>query len=210
MTDRVLFVGQGPNQTCWVESLARARHFAPDAPEQYAIALCARLAITGSVGEKIAALLGMHRLEFYRDAIRLNLNARWNGKAGRGDRFDTEEGTRVARGILRESPVRVVCLGAAVSACFGLDWTPLGCPCVGATRFCMLPHPSGLNPWWNDPLNRAGAARTLRDFCSGGFRATTGLPGRPGPTPPPGHPGPTNPSDDDRHPAHHPTATGQG
>lgn len=63
---------------------------------------------------------------------------------------------------------RVVLLGANVSRAFGvsfrklsevvLSWHPVGEGLAAA----VVPHPSGLNRWWNDPDNRVRARLFLR------------------------------------------------
>lgn len=37
----------------------------------------------------------------------------------------------------------------------------------GPARWCLVPHPSGLNRWYNDESNRAAAARLLLSLCEG-------------------------------------------
>ena len=164
---RPVVVGQGPNRTAWEHGLLVARGFNREPPEHYAEDYCARVSVTGKVGERLALLAGVHRLEFYRRVDRRNLNARWNGKEGKGDKFDMVEGTITAAVLLTGPWLRFVLLGSKVSRAFGLDFQPLTVQTVDPhpeRRFLIFPHPSSLNPWWNLEENRTQASRVLIDF----------------------------------------------
>lgn len=173
--NRAAIVGQGPNRRVWQESLNAAARivFNPAERAPYAEQCCARLAVTGSVGRRLAELAGHdlsagHPLRFYATHDRLNLNARWNGKAGSGDLFLRPEGLARAREIDAAGYARVVMLGAEVTACFGWGWEPLRVyqSVKAPTSYLAFPHPSGLNRWWNDPANRAAGAAALREFLN--------------------------------------------
>jgi hypothetical protein len=122
------------------------------------------------MGELLARLAGMERLEFYAAVWRFNLNARWNGKAGKGDKFDREEGKRKAAELLAMPFPDYVLLGGEVSRAFGHPhFEPLNM--IGwyddqnrYRRILQFPHPSGINPFWNEPFNVHRAGRRLREF----------------------------------------------
>lgn len=194
MNPTIVFVGQGPNQTVWKDAVARgAFSLNLDSPlpkkfqqskgrveaiERYASNFCSRLAITGSIGRRLAKLAGYNvkareELRFYAKHARRNLNAKWNGKSGKGDVFDREEGGREAERILNEGFDRHVLLGREVATCFGLGAVPwleeklvhndqLNKP----QRFLVFPHPSGLSTWWNEPFNEFRARKRLREFLA--------------------------------------------
>lgn len=164
----VVVVGQGPNRTCWTGALARAeRHnwFGKKATE-WAEEFCARLSCTGSVGAKLSALAGITATEFYRSTTRVNLNRRWKGKSGKGDAFDRTEGQIKARQLLlqAETGTRFVILGKSAAECFDLEGEPLTVVERDGKRFLLLPHPSGINTWWNTPENKLAARHALMDF----------------------------------------------
>jgi hypothetical protein len=191
---KFVFVGQGPNQTAWLRGKAGgARSLAlgirkalreggeaptPDEVEasidRWAMRYCAIIALTGAVGTRIGRLLDLEVGAFMWKYERRNLNARWNGKAGKGDRFDRDEAGIRSDEILAEGFDRVVCVGAAVGAAFGLGKIePLGergvyIPVAGGgeryVSFFLLPHPSGIVQWWNDDFNRFRARKRLREF----------------------------------------------
>lgn len=141
----IIFVGQGPS-----------KDGDPYAP------------LEGRIGERIGELLGI--TNFPESFSRINLNSEWIGKAGgKGDIFDRTEGIRTASVLLRGSWTRYVLLGKVVAECFNV--TQAGSPPVflstvthGVKSFFLLPHPSGINRWWNNPENVQKAKETLSEF----------------------------------------------
>lgn len=165
--ETVIFIGQGPNQSSWERSVETARRLQSKDPETFCRKLSQRLALTGVLGNKVAALLGMTRAEFIRKYRRLNLNDRWNGKNGRGDAFDEEAGRAAAVELLADChAARMVLLGQNVARCFGLEHhAPLSTGLfMNGIQFFLLPHPSGINRWWNEPKNARAAQKKLREF----------------------------------------------
>lgn len=172
-TPQICVVGQGPNRTAWEHGRDVALKFKHDPYEPFAENYCRRVAITGKVGEKLASLAGLHRLDFYVRVGRENLNSRWNGKAGKGDVFDRVEGCRKAE-ELRPKYLRFVLLGAEVQRCFGFLPGITADPIRIAEKwddsahikrlFLLFPHPSGINQWWNEPFNVHRAQKILREF----------------------------------------------
>lgn len=97
----------------------------------------------------------------------VNLVDRWPGKAGKGDAFPMAEGRAAARAVLAVAPHdRLVLCGANVARCFGVRPDLLASGIVGGKVFLVLPHPSGVNRWWNAPGSRELAARALWDLRS--------------------------------------------
>lgn len=166
----IAFVGQGPNQPSWLTSLAKGRAAGYDIDKciKFSEQVGRRLAITGTCGIFLAEMLGVERLEFLATYSRFNLNARFNGKKGKGDIFDEEEGDKTAVFLLTGPFERYICLGKAVSKCFGLaeNGAPLTLWEIQGKRFLYLPHPSKINKWWNDPANRALAKAHLKAFVT--------------------------------------------
>lgn len=167
---RVAVIGQGPNESSWKTSLLIGAKLRPDNPEGFAIDRGRRIACTGRCGETLARLLGMDRLEFYRRTVRLNLNARWNGKEGRGDKFDRAEARAKALEVLRQGYERHVLLGYEVALAFGIPCRFLTVTeCRNQitdtpTSFLVFPHPSVPNQFWNDRQNRNRAKLALRQY----------------------------------------------
>ena len=72
IANKTAVVGQGPNQECWKSALAKAEKFQSTNVYAWAYDYTARLAITGRVGERLAELAGLDRLDFYRSVGRFN------------------------------------------------------------------------------------------------------------------------------------------
>lgn len=174
---RVVFVGQGPNRASWLRGVALAKRLQSlkRDPDVFVQEYCRRLAVTGAVGRFLAGLLGISLAEFYRTYQRRNLNARFNGKAGKGDVFDVSEGRAAARDVKTEAFPRMVLLGANVARCFGLEYRAAAGPEIAHvtdyeqgfaehTRMLLLPHPSRVVLYWNDPANVERARAALRQF----------------------------------------------
>lgn len=79
-----------------------------------------------------------------------------------------------ARTILANAPV--VLLGQRVAEAFGIlhgdlfRWTRTDLLAQGNAGFvtaAVVPHPSGLNRWWNDLGNQVAARRFLRELMDG-------------------------------------------
>ena len=149
---QLVIVGQGPSR-------AGSRHSARRR---------SREACTGRVGRKLAKLLRMPEVAFYAMAARVNLNARFNGKAAKGDAFNVVEGLATARRILvrHRNGEKLVLLGRTVGRCFGVTGDYLRVTIREGHPFLLFPHPSGINRWWNDARNRRRAGRALRRFVT--------------------------------------------
>jgi hypothetical protein len=167
----IVFVGQGPNQTSWKRGLELGARFAKDcSPTAFAKDYVARLAITGAIGQRLAEMLGISVGAFAQRYHRENLNARWNGKSGKGDIFDKIEGKARAQILLQNTSfTKFVLCGSMVTRCFGYNFAERAVPCVRVDRdtkrqFLIIPHPSRIVAWWNEPFNCFRARRALREF----------------------------------------------
>lgn len=109
---------------------------------------------------------------------RANLLPKWLGNAGKGDKFDMKK-ARAAAGRMLPRMVgrRVILLGQNVAQAFGLEQNYLEWVNVLDARIAVLPHPSGVNRWWNDKTNLGMAKAFMLDAtgrlcpsgsCSGG------------------------------------------
>jgi len=117
------------------------------------------------IWQMIKGQTGARRGEYMNTFDRVNLldSPVWNARAARANR----------EAILRQMEGRTaVLLGRAVPACLGLPATLAGVWYVTPnpddqtkdTRWCFLPHPSGLNRWYNDPENLKMASELLSDL----------------------------------------------
>lgn len=173
----VCFVGQGPNRRCWERGLLFGRDYSaqtktPTTAEAIAESYAARVAITGAVGRALAKLAGVEPLRFFACVRRENLNRRWNGKEGRGDVFLRDEARIRAAALLADPSIRqFVLLGDGVARAFNYRLDVRTDPDVRLDRlsgrtFLVLPHPSGINLWWNDEFHVLRARRALRAFLN--------------------------------------------
>jgi uracil-DNA glycosylase len=126
-------------------------------------------ALSGNSGARIAAMLDLSLANFLSDFARENLNYIWPGKHGhdKGDFFDFAEGDANAQILMRKYFTHYVILGAAAASCFKIPWQPLYVYERGDKSFFMLPHPSGINTWYNKRENKTSAAIKLKEFVYG-------------------------------------------
>lgn len=110
---------------------------------------------TGS-GGRLAALLGLSRMDYMRMFDRVNLLAqcpeRWDRVAAAASALN------LAASILRGR--RLVLVGQRVRDAFGLGRPMMDWAAGPHGDWAWIPHPSGLNTWYNHEENRA----TVREF----------------------------------------------
>lgn len=113
----------------------------------------------------------------YEEAFdRANLLNIWPGKAGKGDKFDAVKAGKAAwRMVPKLHKRRVVLLGKNVAKAFNCEDMPLMVwehrgGWKGKLQYecevAVLPHPSGVNRWWNNPKNYARARAFLLEAAS--------------------------------------------
>lgn len=149
---KVLLVGQAPSRTS-----------DPERPFSSA----------GRSGRRLIELSGLSEAEFFRRVVAVNVIKEWPGWSGpgRGDHFPVAPilpgffndlrgaervilaGRGVAVRLLGRRALRLPYLAWEVSE---LCWDGEHLP------HAILPHPSGVNRWWNDPSNVGSARRFLR------------------------------------------------
>lgn len=99
-------------------------------------------------GKRIAALGGQW-------IPRCNLLTYWPGASGKGAHFPIEVARHAADRLLRRTPKRVtlVFMGKRVALAFGWRGEYLEWGTLNGREVVTMPHPSGVNRWWNDPRN---------------------------------------------------------
>ena len=127
---KILLVGQAPNRTG-----------TPHLP------------LLGKVGEKIAAMAGLSADQYLTTFNRINILSHYPGKSGKGDAFPITRARHQARKI--RLPRETIFIGKQAAAAFGfnvpfLTWLYID----GRRRVAILPHPSGINSWYNNPSNQ--------------------------------------------------------
>lgn len=118
----------------------------------------ARIALLAGVGDSGDVLPEHFELR--------NLFDKYPGKEGKkGDKFDLRAGRKRAAKILAEyegTDQLILIMGKRVAKAFGvnreeyLEWFVLD-----GHHAIIIPHPSGINMWWNSPQNVAAAQGTL-------------------------------------------------
>jgi uracil-DNA glycosylase len=117
----------------------------------------------GASGRRLARLAGLARLAEVFDCV--NLLDAWPGPAGKASAFPLGRAREAATALLEErGPGQVVvCVGSRVWAAFGLrPAESLTAVAREGTCFVLIPHPSGVNRWWNEPGAEERAGRFLR------------------------------------------------
>lgn len=89
----------------------------------------------------------------------INVLSAFPGKSGKGDRFPLAEARQCAAKICLE-PVTLLA-GSNVARAFQLSPALFTWNDVQGCRVAVVPHPSGINRWWNDPAHVA----QFRAFC---------------------------------------------
>lgn len=121
-----------------------------------------RMANTTASGRHIASLGG--------GAIpRTNVIQRFPGRSGKGAAFPAAEAREGLARLWRRTPRRVafVYMGKRVAAADGWRGQYLQWGTHRGRLVCTLPHPSGVNRWWNDPANAELARSFIHDLAGG-------------------------------------------
>jgi hypothetical protein len=109
----------------------------------------------------LGSLVGLDADAFRRRFRCLNLLQAFPGKAGKGDAFPIAPARSAAAQVRGR---RLLLLGRNVARAFGHADAPLlRWERRGGRLVAVLPHPSGINVWWNEPRNRRAARRFLRE-----------------------------------------------
>ncbi len=111
---------------------------------------------SGPSGRRLIEASGLGPLGYVAAFGRLNLLERHPGSAGKGSLFPLEEAREAVEEVAPALEGRfVVLLGGRVASAFrfGLPYFEVG---RWRGSSCLaVPHPSGVNRWWNEPANVA-------------------------------------------------------
>lgn len=113
-------------------------------------------AIDGRCGARLAEFAGIPIGEFRKLFARVNLLDAWPGPSvSKGSAFPMavarEEAARLSRRFVRER--FVILLGHRVAAAFSLYGDYFQVYRLGWSDVVVVPHPSGVNRWFNDESN---------------------------------------------------------
>lgn len=121
-------------------------------------------AFSGLSGNRLAAIMGVELGDFLNRVEAINVFDRFPGRfSDKGDVFPMGEANQRAALLLPRLIGRTAILaGRNVASAFGIDLSPLEVTISGGTRWALLPHPSGINQWWNSVTNCQEAKEFLR------------------------------------------------
>lgn len=126
--------------------------------------------LSGPSGRRLIALAGLRDYSELAELFEVrNLVDDYPGRGGKGDRFPAARGRAIAsrERICWHRGQIVVLLGRAVQQAFGYGGAPpLERVALGGAEaeVYLIPHPSGVNLWYNDPANRKAAGDLLREI----------------------------------------------
>ena len=124
-----------------------------------------------SSGGRLLRVIGWGRNEYLRRFDRSNLfrshQPKWSADSARDSADALVESVLEGGGL-----VDFVLLGARVSAAFQReDFDPMVSLGFWGGTATVVPHPSGLNRWYNEPVNRAAVRRLFAGFREGRSRS---------------------------------------
>jgi uracil-DNA glycosylase len=120
--------------------------------------------IEGRIGRRLAACAGLTLPEFLAHFDRVNLLHVRQDTKEKGFEFDAAAARKAAT-LLKPSFKRgqtVLLLGGRVAEAFGIHDAYFTWHVVNGARLYIVPHPSGVNRWWNDPINKLCAEQFMQ------------------------------------------------
>ena len=133
---------------------------------------------SGKSGARLAQLAGLEPDALGDAFLLVNLLRGWPGQCGKGSAFPVPRGARAGDRVLpmlmAERVALVVLAGRRVQAALGfgdadrpfLEWDHFAPWSPRGFSHAVLPHPSGVNHWWNDPANETAARAFLRPLAA--------------------------------------------
>lgn len=126
--------------------------------------------LEGRVGLRLCQLFGCSTADYLSHTQRRNVLLRWPGKSGKGDHFPHTVAMRRAKRMKRSLGGRhVLFVGIATARVFGITSEPFHWQVHSARKYrpgmfwaAVVPHPSGINKWWNLLRNQQHAAIFMR------------------------------------------------
>lgn len=124
--------------------------------------------IAGRCGEKLASYAGLSLDEFLRTFDRVNVLTKYPGPApSNGAAFPSKRARQRATDLRRRffRGRRVVLLGRRAASAFGVKADYFDQVNVFGAEVVVVPHPSGINRWYNKPSNVAKMRRFMRQLA---------------------------------------------
>jgi len=105
-------------------------------------------------GSRLAEIAGVSSLDEV--AVLTNLLPRFYGKQGKGDSFPLKKARAEAKNMTLRTKKILLC-GKNVARAFGIKADYFEKTTVCGKIAYVIPHPSGVNRWWNDEENKLRA-----------------------------------------------------
>lgn len=145
--------------------------FLGSAPSKYS-----KVPFCGMTGRKLAEMAGVDPGNFPHVFQTWNIVRQWQGKNGKGDRFQpTRDDVALAYKqidcSIQLGVTHVIVVGQAGAKAMGVGYKPIlqWFPKLVAGRqsqWMVIPHPSGVNRFYNDPSNKRRVVRALRKIVN--------------------------------------------
>ena len=143
MRSRILLIGQAPSRTSQ-----------------------GKQPFSGKSGKRLAELAGISQKDLRRYFKMVNVLDYWPGRGGKGDAFPTGRQVPDRLRKMVASYAATIFVGRGVAARFKFNapqyLTWYACSPRKSRTAAILPHPSGINRWYNDPQNLKDAQMFLR------------------------------------------------
>lgn len=124
----------------------------------------------GRTGGRLQELMGLSLGSYVRLFSRANLLDAWPGSGGpKGDAFPARLARIAAIEMLEAGHLRdrlVLFVGVGTARAFRFPAPPLDWAEHAGTLCACVPHPSGVNLWWNLPENERAARAFLTDLAA--------------------------------------------
>lgn len=120
--------------------------------------------IEGRVGRRLAECAGIPFEEFLDTFDRRNLLDVQPQDSGKGAKFNVKSAGRVARELEKHFTLGqiVLLLGQRTASAFRIINEPyFNCTPINGARVYIVPHPSGVNTWWNSLDNELEMIRFM-------------------------------------------------
>jgi len=164
--DQILVPGIGEDT---VKRRIASRRIKPlmigQAPSAITDAAIGRKAFSGMSGSRLAIFLRVSLDKLLSSTEAINLLDRFPGRnSEKGDDFDHRAASRAAS-LINLANRKAILVGRRVAEAFNLsDMKFLEVRKIGNTQVLLLPHPSGVNSWWNEQFNVDGAVKAMRQM----------------------------------------------
>ena len=113
--------------------------------------------------DKLAAMCGLTKKQYLGKFRRMNVFDAWPGKNGKGDVFPLASArVRAMRLVNKLTRKKIIFVGIKTAEAFGFKHAPLKWRRFNGGAASILPHPSGINRWYNDRSNVRQARRFMR------------------------------------------------